>query len=113
MVGAPMSDAQAAAAHGLPSRAQLVEAVRRWRRLSPAPGEIYCESVEAISFRDLLDLYLGTTGAGSAIWRDRSGRVDRVQGRRRALRNLIRYILAAPGVVRAAWTRLRELEQKQ
>ena len=108
-----MSDVQTAAAYAPTSRAELVEAMRHWHRLSPAPAEIYCESVEAISFRDLLDLYLATTGAGSAIWRDRSGRIDRVQGRRRALRNLMRDILAAPGVVRAAWARLRELEQKQ
>jgi len=55
------------------TRDAVVAAMRRMRRLQAPNATISCDSVSALAFRDVFDLYMGTTGAPNAVWVDPNG----------------------------------------
>src|SRR5690606_27734672 len=56
------------------TRADVVAAVRRLRRLPAGRVEIACDNVDAIPMRDALDLYLALAGGAASVWCDAAGR---------------------------------------
>ena len=98
---------------GILTREQVLRTFRSMRRLSLPVTDIQCSSLSAVAGRDVLDLYLRASGAGSALWHDAKGNKDAVQPKSRAARNVLRDIIALPQILRNAKHDIRKIETSQ
>lgn len=78
------------------NRADVTAALRGFRRIGSEPFEILCPAVEAVAFRDVIELYLTLTGARQVRWRDADGNVVEKQSLPRIAANLLADVWALP-----------------
>ena len=87
----------ASAGHEI-TRNDVAQALRARRRIRGSDLRISCESIEAIRYRDALELVLWLSGVHQWEWVDRLARVERRQSAMHIIVNLCRDFLVWPAV---------------
>ncbi len=77
----------------------MTAALRRFRGIGREPITIDCAAVEAIGFRDVIELYLALSGVREARWRDSEGHVAERQALPCIAANLLRDLWALPAQI--------------
>lgn len=94
------------------NRSDVTAALRGMRRLGPKQLEIFCPAIDAIAFRDVIELYLALSGSGAAHWRDVDGNLAECQSLPRIMANLVRDVGALPHQVLRQRRRAREIVEQ-